>query len=328
MNLQPLVRTLDQLDHYPPSFEINPDREQAFLDLGRYLEANIRSGQPFDLTKVLPNPLWQLFEERLHAALGRLKDSRPAPDTLRVHQWYSSGIVLDTGTQVLGFDIVPMRRLYGWEDRFDQTGQLAEYLDALFVTHRHQDHYDIDLVRACLKAGTPVYMPERLARTWNGSPSLRSVVHNQQWEMGDLRVHARTGIHVWRESEDDLPVAVYEVRWPNDTAVVFGGDADYTKKLEKTDAVRVRAYFLPWRAPNALYEEGDARQVAPLHEAVQVALDRLDPAVLFYVHCAELEHVYEGFPASFDMALDLKKRLPVSSELMFWGEWMDLPVSS
>lgn len=328
MNLQPLVQALATLDGHRPSFRINRDREAALLAVGRYLEENIRSGQPFDLKTIHPNPLWRLFEERLHAALERIPAERPAPGAVRVHQGYSSSVLLDTGTQILGFDVVPLRRLYDWEDRFDMTGRLAELLDALFITHRHTDHYDVDLVRACLKAGTPVYMPEKLARTWNGSSALVPVADGRQWEMDGLRVHARAGIHVWRESIDDVPLVVYELLWPDHSAVVFGGDVDYTKQLERTQHAEVKAFFLPWRAPNASYEAGDPRQVAPLADAVRIALDRLNPSALFYEHCAELEHIYDGFPASFDMAFDLKKQLPVSSELLFWGEWMDLTISS
>lgn len=325
MNLHPLLQSLDLLDRHPPSLKQDPARRQAMLDIGRFLETNIRSGQPFDLKAVQPNPLWQAFEERLRDALLRARDMVLPADAHRIHQWYSSGVVSQTRTGVLGFDIIPMRRLYGWEDRFGLTEQLADWLDALFITHRHEDHYDAELVRACMKAGKPVYMPELLASKWKDSPFLVPVRHDDQWETAGVRVHARTGIHVWRESESDLPLCVYEVTWPDGRTILYGGDVDYTKSLAHTEGADITAFFLPWRAPNARYEEGHERRMAPLHEAVQIALDRLNPAMMFYEHCAELEHVYDGFPASFDMAYDLKKRLPVASELLFWGEWMDLP---
>jgi hypothetical protein len=90
---------------------------------------------------------------------------------------------------------------------------------------------------------------------------------------------------------------------------------------------RVRAFFVPWRAPNAAYEAGtpDAR---PLTEAVQRAVDQLQPDTLIYEHCAELEHVYDGFPCSFDLALDLKQQLTTPSELLFWGESLDIAVGA
>ncbi len=325
MNLRPFLRSLEEVNRHPPSFDLNPAREKALLDIGRYLETHIRSGQPFDLKTVHPNPLWQVFEERLHDALTRARDMNLPPGACRMHQWYSSGVIFQTRDSVLGFDIVPMRRLYGWEDRFAQTEQLADWLDALFITHRHEDHHDPDLVRAMLKAGKPVHMPEALAQTWKESPCLMPVRHDDQWDVAAVRVHARRGIHVWRDDDRELPLCVYEVVWPDQRAIVYGGDVDYTKVLERSDDLAIDAFFLPWRAPNASYEEGHEQQIGPLHEAVQQALDKLNPAMLFYEHCAELEHVYDGFAASFDMALDLKKRLPVRSELLFWGEHIDLP---
>lgn len=326
MNGQPLAQLLDQLDRHPPSYTVHPEREQTLLDIGRLLETNIRAGQPFDLKAIHPNLLWELLEDRLRAALDRIRHERAGPGVIRVNQWYSSGVILDVDAQLLGFDVVPMRREYDWPDRYDMTRQLAQCLDALFVTHRHHDHYDESLVRACLEEGTLVYMPEDLAQTWDGAATPVPVGCDQQWEMQGFQVCARAGIHVWRDTAEELALRVYELAWPDGTGIVYGGDVDYTKALERTEGLRIKAFFLPWRAPNALYEEGDARQVAPLHDAVRLALEKLDPAILFYEHCAELEHVYDGFPASFDMAFNLKKCLPVSSELLFWGEWMDIPV--
>ncbi len=328
MNLRPLLDALEELDRYPPSTEVRPAREQSLLAIGRFLETHIRSGQPFDLKAVHPNPLWHVFEERLHNAFLRARDKAPAPGVVRMHQAYSSGVIFQSRDRVVGVDVVPLRRVYGWEDRFKMTEHLADWLDALLITHRHEDHYDSELVRACLRAGTPVYMPEPLARTWKPTPLLNAVCDGDEWEVAGLRVQARTGIHVWRDEASAMPLCVYEMVWPDGLAVVHGGDVDYTKNLEKSAGLDIHAFFLPWRAPNALYEEGHHLQKAPLHEAVRMALDRLEPDVLFFEHCAELEHVYDGFPASFDMAFDLKRSLPVASELLFWGEWMDLPVSA
>lgn len=324
MNLQPFEQALAALDLSAPSFDADSMRALRFAQLADFLESNVRSGQPFDLKTVQPNPLWLKIEDRLDAALRQWTRSRPPEGMWRIHQWYSSGILIDTGALKLGFDIIPFIKVFGWEDRYQLASRLAAELDALFITHRHEDHYDPEMVRACLAQGVPVYMPAALAQSWKAIPGLHAVEPDTEWKLGDLRIRARTGIHVWRDTADDLPLCIYECRQSDGRAIVYGGDADYTKFPPLSDDTQVVVYFLPWRAPNAAYEEGDPRQIAPVHVAVELGLQHIQPAYLFYVHCAELEHLYDGFTASFDIALSLKERLPVRSELMFWGESMDI----
>lgn len=324
MTLLPLLSYLEQLDANPPSFAHSARRSDAFAGIARFLESNIRAGQPFDLKTVHPNPLWQCFEDRLDKALNDLGAPTLSSNAMRVHQWYSSGILLEAGPRLFGFDVVLLHRNFGWEDRFNMTDRLAASLDALFITHCHADHYDELLVRACVHEEVPVYMPVSVARNWKPSPFIIPIEHNAEWLVGDLPVKARHGVHIWRSSFDEVPLLVYEMVLPDETLFVYGGDVDYTKDLAVTPGRAVKAFFIPWRAPNARYEAGDDRQIGTIQQAIEIALERLKPEALFYQHCAELEHMYDGFPASFDLALENKATLPVASELMFWGEWMDL----
>lgn len=326
MNLEPLVQELQQLEQYPPSWGRLPEREACFGAIAHFLETHIRPGQPFDLKSVQPNPLWMLLEDRLAAALSSWT-AEPSRRTtpVCVRQWYSSSVIIDMEGKRLGFDVIPYLRIYDWPDRYDLTGQLADGLDALLITHRHQDHYDPDLVRACLEREVPVYLPESVALQWKAHPFLFPVVDGHEWDIGPLHCSARVGPHVWRETVEELPVCIYSCAVAGDPAIVYGGDADYTRLPDLNLDVPVRAYFLPWRAPNACYESGHERQIGTLQEAFDVMLQQVDPATVFYEHCAELEHVHDGFSASFDMALDLKCHSPVPSELLFWGESIALP---
>ncbi len=321
MTLAPLEIALQALDQHPPAFGRIPEREEALLEIGRFLENHIRAGQPYDLQTVHPNPVWDLMADRLHRVLDRAEQT-PAPARgVMLYQLYSSGmLVKGAGSVTAGFDIVPVLRTYGWEDVLGMTDRLADLLDVLFITHRHTDHYDRDLVRACLAHGKPVYIPAHLAGEWDGEENIRPMRHDDRFEVAGLRVHARKGIHVWRESMEEVPLIYYEVVFPCETRLVYGGDVDYTKDLEKTEGRDVDLFFIPWRAPNARYEEGHPEQTGELKEAVEGALWKIGPNALMYEHCAELEHIYDGFPASFNLALNLKRALPVSSELLFWGE--------
>lgn len=324
LDLAPLQSLLTRLDSLPPSFAWQEERARCLLAVGRYFETHCRPGQPLDLRAHQPHPVWQLMEERLDRALHMLRRDPLPAEAWRLTQAYSSGAAVRVDQTVLGFDLVPLRRIFGWSDPLDMTGRWAQALDALFVTHRHDDHYDKPLVRACLDAGKPVYMPAHLAKDWAGHPMAVGVTHDQQWTVCHIPVHARQALHVWRDTLESVPLLAYEVACWEKAALLYAGDIDYTQPLPATEGMAIEAFFLPWRAPNARYEEGHPEQEAPLLHAVKQAVEILRPRTLFYEHCAELEHVYDGYPASFDLALDLKKKLKTQTELLFWGESMTL----
>lgn len=325
MNLTALTNALTTLEKHPPAWSTSPARTAAFAQLARFLHDHIRPGQPYDLKTVRPNPVWMWLEDRLSDALAEwATQSPPAAGIWRINQWYSSGVVAELSGYRLGFDVIPILRAYDWPDRHNLTERIAEHLDALFVTHRHGDHYDIKLVQACLTKGKPVFMPSPLAADWPAQANLYPVHDGQQWEWGGLPFSARIGAHVWRETIEELPVCIYTCTDATQHALVYGGDADYTRLPDLQLTVPVRTYFVPWRAPNARYEAGHEQQTDTLHTALEILRQHVQPATLFYTHCAELEHVHDGFPASFDLALDLKYNLSIPSELLFWGEHMDL----
>lgn len=325
MNLEPLIRSLAKLDQCPPSYQKSVDREECFRDIAHFLESQIRPGQTFDLKAIHPNPLWMLLEDRFSETLTRWADAPPANHgcTL-IRQWYSSGVIMETQGRRLGFDVIPILRAFEWPDRHNLTERMADLLDALLITHRHQDHYDVDLVRACLERAVPVYLPESLSRQWKEHEHLHPVGDGQEWNLFGLTCSAHIGPHVWRETIEELPVAIYAVTGEEKNTWVYGGDADYTRLPDLHLTTPVQVYFLPWRAPNVQYEQGHDLQTGTLIEAVEIMLDQIRPGAVLYQHCGELEHVHDGFPASFDMALDLKECCRVPSELMFWGESIDL----
>ncbi|OQW95554.1 MAG: hypothetical protein BWK77_07230 [Verrucomicrobia bacterium A1] len=324
MNIEKLKHSLAALDSNPPSFAANPKRHKMFLDIGQFLEASVRAGQALDLRAQNPNPVWQAIEPRLARALESADETDLARNEVAAWQMYNDGVIVRTDEIAIGLDVIPMPRFFGWPEPPKLTERIAELLDLLVITHAHEDHYDRALVRACLRMGKPVLMPEPMAGEWGQDANLHPVSHGWELEIDDLHITGRAGCHVWRDTPEELPLVYYEIRCQEGYTFVFGGDVDYTKTFEKTRGRAIDLLFLPWRNPNAAYEEGRPEQTGTTFDAVRIALDKIEPAALLYEHCAELNHVYDGFPASFDMALDLKQRIPVPSELMFWGEQIAL----
>lgn len=327
MSLKPFVDALRILDRHPPAFAPSAARRDALLRIGAFLERSTRPAQAYDLKAAPPgavHPVWREIEARLARAIAGADAADLGRGQVSAWQMYNDGVVLRTGSVVIGLDVVPMPRCFGWPETPGLTEGLAGFLDLLLITHEHGDHYDRALVGACLRLGKPVLLPRHLARDWGTDPNLFPVGEGFELEIDDLHIRARRACHVWREDSDEMPLAVYEVACQEGFTFLFTGDADYTKDLAKSPGRKLDLLFVPWRAPNERYEDGRPEQVGSIFDALSAALRRLEPRALLYEHCAELDHVYGGFAASFDIALDLQRRISVPSELMFWGETIRL----
>lgn len=304
---------------HPPILAADPAREQAFLGLDRFFEAAVRPGQPFDLAKE-PNEVWAWIDRRLRRALSAAEAAPGTAGELTVWQMYNMGLLCRSGKAVVGMDLIPV---VPDADEFNR--RVAALVDALFVTHQHGDHYSPGLVRACLAAGKPVFLPAPLAAELPSDPCLFPVGDFREAEVAGVRIRARRGIHVWAAGRDSVPIAYYELAFPSGQAAMFCGDLDYTREFEKTPDLAIDLLVIPWRSPNESYEPGSPRQTAERKDAVQIAVDRIQPRRLLYGHYAELGHVHGGMPASYEIAAGLKRAVATPSEWMFWGEQLSFP---
>ena len=318
--------TLDRLDElaaalaqHPPGFSVDPAREPAFLELDRFFESAVRPGQPFDLAQ-MPNPLWQWIDRRLRRTLAQVKAAPADAEELAVWQLYNMGLLCRSGKAVVGMDLIAVP---GTAPEFRR--RVAARVDVLLVTHGHPDHYDADLVQACLEAGKPVLVPAAVAAEREAHPQLHGIDEFGAFDVAGIHLVARRGVHVWAGSRDDVHIVYYEVVFPTGRTVVFCGDLDYTREFEKTPGRAVDLLVIPWRSPSARYEPGAAEQTAERQDAVQIALDRVQPRGLLYSHYAELGHVHGGLPASYGIAAGLKRAVATPSEVLFWGESLRLP---
>ena len=316
-----LAETLKALDATPPALAWNAERAERLQALEALLNANCPGGQPFDLYQVKPNPVWEAVAPRIEAAVREASETIVEPGVVAIWQLYGSGMLVKSGNQLLGFDVIPMPRFFGWDEPEGLTQRVADVLDALFITHRHEDHCDMALIEACTRKGIPVFLPDSVAETLPASPHLHPMTDEKQVSVGDAEVTGRQDFHVWRETMNDPQLIYYEVNLANGFTLIFGGDVDYTRGLEYTPGKTVDLLVIPWRNPNARFEDGHPEQEGATADAVQIAIDRVHPRALLHNHYGELDHIYKwGLGASYSMALDLKQRLPTPSEVLFWGE--------
>lgn len=326
MSIDRFKTAVSVLFRHPPAWKFDRNRDHAFAEIDRFLEEYVRPGQPCDLKK-RPNEVWDTVESYLIKAVTQIEKSialGTKPQGVTVWQMYNCGVIVQMAGKTIALDLLPIIRDFDWVEPPGFTRRIANIVDMLLVTHRHKDHCDTPLVRACLSSGKPVLMPKMLADTFEDDPLLIPVDGTLETELAGIKITARTGCHVWKDTVEELPVAYYEVTAPDGFSFIFCGDTDYTKDFEKTPHKNIHLLFIPWRNPNALYEEGQPRRIGTTVDAVNIALKRIKPRALIYEHYGELKHVYEGFQPSYGMAAWLKKELKVPSERMFWGEHITL----
>lgn len=297
-----------------------PDRKdsrflQQLIEFGQFLETETRPGCPHDLVR-WPNLLWQTIEARMLLGFEEFLATNPRGNEILMLQWYNSGVFIKTAQQILAFDVLPIPRYYGWPEPAGLTERIAAAVNALMITHAHQDHFDERLVKACLAAGKMVIMPSSAV---SEGLMVCPAQNEAMLAIGDTVVRSFTGCHVWRKSAEEVPLAYYEVTVDRSFRLVFCGDADYTRGFPRV-LPEVDALFITWRNPGPKYEDGHSEQVATTYDAVKIVVDELRPARLILQHYGELDHVYKGFSPSYEMAEDLIRRFPEIASIDFWGD--------
>ena len=91
MNLGTFQSALKTFEAQPPNFQINVQREEAFIKLGGFLESMIREGRPHDLAQP-SNAVWKSIENRLLRALEEVE--RVEQDEPVLWQMYNSGVII------------------------------------------------------------------------------------------------------------------------------------------------------------------------------------------------------------------------------------------
>ncbi len=302
-----------QLPQLPDSS--TPEFFPQLIAFGQFLEQHVRPGRAYDL-RLWPNALWKIIEERmLYNWRSFMRFPVPEGQACML-QWYNSGVFIKTASSTLGFDIVPVPRYYDWPEPAGLTIEMASQLDALLITHDHQDHCDRQLVEACCTLNKPVLAhiaADIAGRSLKGMRD-HAVVFVDKFEI--MAHHAR---HVWRKTAAEVPLTCFEVELAGNLRLLFCGDADYTQGFTGVKP-SPDLLFITWRNPGPEYEDGHPDQKATTVDAVKKVLHELTPRQLILEHYGELDHIYRGFPASFEMAVKLIDPIETPASIYFWGD--------
>jgi len=307
--------THDSLPQIPDA--ATPDYYRQLVEFGRFVERECRPGCRYDLAR-WPNPFWQKVEAHMLAGLQRFLEADGNGITML--QWYNSGVLFRAAGKVIAFDLVPVPRYYGWPEPGGLTARIAAAIDALCITHNHQDHYDEELVKACNIAGKPVFMHPDAA---SDGVEIAKLSDGAAFSIGQIVCTARYACHVWRSRPEEVPLTAFEVEFAGGFRIVFCGDADYTRGLAGVKP-GADALFITWRNPGPQYEDGHPEQTGTTLDAARLAIARFAPQRLVLQHYGELDHVYKGFSASYEMAVEIVRELTLPVSIHFWGDRFDL----
>lgn len=285
----------------------------SLIEFGHFLERSIRPGLKHDL-KTYPNAFWQAIENRMYEGLNLFIATKAKPGQIIMLQWYNSGVFIKTSETIIGFDILAIPRYYAWPDNLSLTTKIAGMIDALFITHEHEDHFDKVLSAELLKQNKNVFIHSELAKG-----KMTGVKDKECFYFRNLEIIPQFATHVWRTMQNEVLLTAYEVTTADGFTFIFSGDADYTKNFI-SQTKKVDLLFITWRNPNSSYEDGHPDQKGTTIDAINIAIENIKPSRIILEHYGELDHIYKGFEASFDLAVKLIDELPATTDIFFWGD--------
>lgn len=111
---------------------------------------NYRDDATRELKEAYEASIRKMHREAEQDALKWLAKGRRSDD-LDMFKTYNMGFFLRSAGKTVGIDLQ-------WEGGEDEMKKIASSIDVLFVSHPHDDHYSIGLMKAVLAAGKPVIM--------------------------------------------------------------------------------------------------------------------------------------------------------------------------
>lgn len=145
------------------------------------------------------NKQWLAVKKQ--AFLEFLQTPRPTDGSIQIVKLYSSGFVFRTANVCVGLDINIAEGTYTADGR----SELAQCLDALFITHPHGDHYDIPLMTEMLKAGRPVVMTNDIPKD---APSEHKVIWDKD-VLSPQQIIAGVSAQAGMSAQGDVPCLLY-----------------------------------------------------------------------------------------------------------------------
>jgi L-ascorbate metabolism protein UlaG (beta-lactamase superfamily) len=290
------IQTL--LRSHPPCTGNKKVRKEAILALDEYLKNNLSTIDP-DISA--------LYENMMGYVESEIND--PVLTGVRIWSMYNHGYIVKTPSTTFAFDLINGYRQ--WNYRIPDS--ILEQIQVLFVSHRHDDHRDLSIIKAIKGFGGEVVMPSE------DKPGDFGTIYpspGQELTVAGLQVKAYDGLH------GTIPVRIFQITTPEGLTIMHTGDNQTSDTLP--DGVTVDILLLnAW-----VNDSGSASAIVGMRNSI----NKLTPRLTIPGHIHELGHRYDPsdimgrVPFEWPLAVD-DVSLPGEVSVQIWGEHCDFPTN-
>jgi L-ascorbate metabolism protein UlaG (beta-lactamase superfamily) len=233
--------------------------------------------------------------------------NEPVESGVRIWSMYNHGFIVKTPSIIFAFDLVDGYKVWDYQ----LPDSVLDQIDVLYITHRHDDHRDLSVIKTIKDNGGEVVMPEE---DQPGDFGTIYVYPGQELDIAGLQTKVFDGLH------GVIPVRVYQVTTAEGLVIMHTGDNQTSETLP--DGVKVDILLL-----NAWVNESGSTQPAI---GMRNSIKKLGPRLTIPGHIQELGHHYD--PSDIKGRLAFKEVLiaddvPLPGVVSFqvWGEHCDFP---
>ena len=291
--------TIDEtLQAYPPQKEMPLPRKMALIALDQLLH---------DTRNDKAEPFYTFINARMQRMLDDMQ--RPVKKGLRIYKLYNDGFIIKTKDATVAVDLIPG----GTKDHpFIADSiiyKIAGQCDAMFVSHFHGDHANLNIAKAFAARGKLVIAPKGL---WVGVDPMI-----QQLLVADSVVDVpfkdlKMTLHILPGHQDDIPNNIYLMEFDKCGTVAHTGDQWNEEDLTWIDDIH-KKYRIDILLPNCWIN------------SMERSLKGFGPKLIITGHENEMEHTIDHREAYW---ITMKKfermqNMHIPNVLMTWGESFD-----
>jgi len=293
----PYVMIQTTLRSYPPCAGNKEMRKDAILELDAFLKDDSVNWKP-DMVDLYRNMIGFVDSEI----------TEPVASGARIWSMYNHGFIIKTPSMVIAFDLV-----HGYPPwRYQIPESILEQIDVLFISHGHEDHRDMGIIRKIMAFGGKVVVPVEGSQA---SENMIPMAANEEVTVDGLQVKAYDGLHA------DVPVRMFFVTTPEGLTIMHTGDNQTSETLPAgltMDILLLNAW---------VNESGSASAIVGMQNSIK----KLSPELTILGHIQELGHYYAPGDAksrlAFESALAADNgMLPGYVSVQIWGEHCDYPL--
>lgn len=253
------------------------------------------------------------FISRLTKVLQGCRRHFPKRRDAILWQLYNQGYIFQVKGLNIGFDIVTTQNVFNlyWSIPEQLIQSLAEALDMLFVSHRHPDHMDLNLIERMVRLEKLVVAPKEILHLlprrvvgMEGNEE-RQLVSPMNRHIR-LNVYAHRGRHV-QDNNRFISHRNYEIETETGFCLLHTGDHDYSEFLKHISDIDI-----------LIFKYGHIHPAISDSEAVGKLLKTFRTRMFIPSGFNEIGNHLES--SSYEAAREVFAHYPVPYRILTWGE--------